>query len=240
VRQRGHHTNGGISLQNPRKSTLSADSGASGIEPEDEFSLKHYDSDEQKTSRKHDARTTNLGDDSDCDEDDEDNTTNVLCLPKIFYCSRTHSQISQFSCEIKRTAFANARCVTLGSRKNMCINSDVNSAESDAKISEICLEMHKSRTAVKKDAHLLDQRPAKKRTTGILPCPFHAKHKELDFADHALGGIRDIESLTSLGKELDACPYYGTRKALKNAQVCSPSHVPQLHKCHLFNRICIL
>lgn len=221
-RLRGHCSKRGISLHNSTKPMLSTNSLDFQAEPEEDFSLTHYDSDEHKISRSHrSARATNLEDGSDCDDDDEDDeTANVLCMPKIFYCSRTHSQISQFSGEIKRTAFANARCVTLGSRKNMCINPDVNFVESDAKISEICLEMQKSRIAAKKAASLGDQRPAKKRTTGIMPCPFHAKQKELNFADHALGEIRDIESLTSLGKELETCPYYGSRKALLNAQVC--------------------
>jgi chromosome transmission fidelity protein 1 len=43
--------------------------------------------------------------------------------------------------EVQRTAFKDARCITLGARKNFCINPDVNSLGSDAAISETCLEM---------------------------------------------------------------------------------------------------
>lgn len=46
--------------------------------------------------------------------------------PQIIFCSRTHSQLSQFVNEIKRTAFADGlRCVSLGSRKNLCVHPEV-------------------------------------------------------------------------------------------------------------------
>ena len=31
--------------------------------------------------------------------------------------------------------------------------------------------------------------------------------------------IRDIEELVSLGKEIEACPYYGTRRAVRAAHI---------------------
>jgi chromosome transmission fidelity protein 1 len=200
----------------------------STTELEDEFSLKHYDSDDEqviKSSTNH--RHKSVLDDGDIDDEDEDELTNPLCLPKIFYCSRTHSQISQFVGEIKRTAFSNARCITLGSRRNMCINPDVVSYGSDSKMSEVCLEMHKSKS--KKDVlseNLVEPLARKQKTTAvdIKPCPFHSKSKEHEFADHALGMIRDIESLTTLGDILQACPYYATRKALRDAQVRRKFH----------------
>ncbi len=47
----------------------------------------------------------------------------VQVHPKIIFASRTHSQLSQFVGEVKRTVFADrVQCVTLGSRKNLCIN----------------------------------------------------------------------------------------------------------------------
>jgi chromosome transmission fidelity protein 1 len=42
---------------------------------------------------------------------------------KIYFCSRTHSQLSQFMEELKKTKFAGElNVVSLGSRKNFCIN----------------------------------------------------------------------------------------------------------------------
>ena len=44
-------------------------------------------------------------------------------LRKLFYCSRTHSQIAQFVKEFHRTSFSSKfRVVSLGSRKKLCVN----------------------------------------------------------------------------------------------------------------------
>lgn len=35
--------------------------------------------------------------------------------------------------------------------------------------------------------------------------------------------VRDIEDIVTLGKQSCVCPYYATRKAVKQAHVCSHS-----------------
>jgi len=40
-----------------------------------------------------------------------------------------------------------------------------------------------------------------------------------DFRDHALAQIHDIEELADLGKAQNCCPYYGSRKAVRRAQI---------------------
>ena len=46
--------------------------------------------------------------------------------PKIFYCTRTHSQISEVVVEFKKTAFgSHVRCLVLSSRRKLCINAAV-------------------------------------------------------------------------------------------------------------------
>lgn len=64
---------------------------------------------------------------------------------KIIYCSRTHSQISQFVREIRKTVFANQiRVVSLGSRKNLCTNPKVAAMDSDVRMTDRCLDMMQS------------------------------------------------------------------------------------------------
>lgn len=187
-----------------------------GTEPDDEFALKYYESDEEQQRSK--SRQILYG-----DEEEEENSR-ALSLPKIFYCSRTHSQISQFVNEIKCTAFASARCVTLGSRRNLCINSEVTSLKSDSRMSERCLEKQKGDKKIQ-DVVETDnnseppKRKQKTKTSENKPCEFKSKQKEKLFADHALGTIRDIESLMTLGDQTKACPYYATRRTLHDAQV---------------------
>ncbi|THW47080.1 DNA repair helicase [Aureobasidium pullulans] len=142
---------------------------------------------------------------------------------KIYFCSRTHSQLSQFVNELKRIDLPAAipavqeeikkkdklheelKHLSLGARKNLCINSRVSSLKSATAINERCLELQDAKT------------PKEKK------CPF-VPNKEsegtvLDFQHHALAKIRDIEDLGSLGKKLGVCPYYATRPAVKPSEI---------------------
>ncbi|XP_050686437.1 ATP-dependent DNA helicase DDX11-like isoform X2 [Eriocheir sinensis] len=77
--------------------------------------------------------------DSDCEgegkpEPEEDSDQGCL---KIFYCSRTHSQLSQFVREIQKTVFGKeARVVSLASRQNLCVNEDVSKLPSISLIND--------------------------------------------------------------------------------------------------------
>ena len=41
----------------------------------------------------------------------------------------------------------------------------------------------------------------------------------------ALVEVRDIEQLVGLGRQLKACPYFGTRLAIPDAEVSQFSHI---------------
>lgn len=61
---------------------------------------------------------------------------------KIIYCSRTHTQLSQFIQELNKTAFGPlVRAVSLASRKKMCIHPRVSKLGSVNRINEVCLDM---------------------------------------------------------------------------------------------------
>ncbi|KAJ3084917.1 DEAD H (Asp-Glu-Ala-Asp His) box helicase 11, partial [Quaeritorhiza haematococci] len=65
---------------------------------------------------------------------------------KVLYCSRTHSQLSQFVAELRKTPFIdNIRVVALGSRKNLCINENVLKLKSLPRITDRCLELQKAK-----------------------------------------------------------------------------------------------
>ena len=58
-------------------------------------------------------------------------SSNIVQYSQIFYCSRTHSQLSQFVREIQKTVFGEeARVVSLASRQNLCVNEAVNKLSS--------------------------------------------------------------------------------------------------------------
>ena len=62
---------------------------------------------------------------------------------QIFFCSRTHSQLSQFVDEVKKTAFhkQGLRLVTLAGRGSLCVNDSVRALGSDTRMSDRCLEL---------------------------------------------------------------------------------------------------
>lgn len=147
---------------------------------------------------------------------------------KIYFCSRTHSQLSQFVNELRRIKLPAAipavqeevkkgkandlheelKHLSLGSRKNLCINTKVNSLRSMTAVNERCLELQDAKT------------PKEQK------CPF-VPNKEnegsvLDFQHYALAKIRDIEDLGGLGKKLSVCPYYATRPTVKPSEVSNP------------------
>jgi chromosome transmission fidelity protein 1 len=146
---------------------------------------------------------------------------------KIFFCSRTHSQLTQFSSELNRVKMPPAikaddspkdtqeqslvedvKHLTLGSRKNLCINPKVNKLGNATAINERCLELQQKGNSSDSKCSFMPMKGSEVLVT--------------DFRDHALAKIRDIEDLGSLGKNLGICPYYASRPAIKHCEVrCS-------------------
>lgn len=146
---------------------------------------------------------------------------------KIYFCSRTHSQLTQFIQELGRvdipaTSWAQGedaasesggaakeesviKHLPLGSRKNLCINPKVSKLGSAPAITERCLEL---------------QQPT---TPKDHKCPFVPNNENEtlvnDFRDHTLAKIRDIEDLSTLGKTIGICPYYASRASIKPSEV---------------------
>lgn len=141
---------------------------------------------------------------------------------KIFFCSRTHSQLTQFSSELNRVQMPpalNRDChnnleiggvvedvkhLTLGSRRNLCINDKVSRLENATAINEACVELQQASSPSGRCPHM----PAKDDDGALI-----------EFRDHALAKIRDIEDLGKLGKRLGICPYYASRPAVQFCEV---------------------
>jgi len=146
---------------------------------------------------------------------------------KIFYCSRTHSQLTQFIHELRRVRMPSASAgleseehkdkrtgdvtietfkhVALGSRKTLCINEKVQKLGNATAINERCLELQQSSKSTESRCAFLP--------TGETESVVH------DFRDYALAQVRDIEDLGALGRKLNICPYYASRAAVRPAEV---------------------
>ncbi|WVQ99004.1 hypothetical protein IAU59_006136 [Kwoniella sp. CBS 9459] len=158
-------------------------------------------------------------------------------VPKIYYTSRTHSQLRQLTSELLKTSFpvdnslqeldrgqdsksrsiatesAGVSLVPLGSRKQLCINDKVRAlakgSGGDERMNEACLDMQKS---------------------GKTRCQYlPGKGEEgmmLDARDSVLASVKDIEDIVMSGKKSHVCPYYSTRRAVKQSQIVTmPYHL---------------
>lgn len=189
---------------------------------EQDLVLDDYDSDQERNSRAsgdaslssstlallerlQPAKSTNS-------KDPEESRT------RIIFCSRTHSQLSQFVNELKRISLPSAasdtgdeetiKHIPLGSRRNLCINPKVARLSSTTAINERCLELQK--TGVSQD-HKCEFLPSKVSSEDT---------ERVDtFKDNAIAQIQDIEDIAALGKRMKLCPYYASRSAIPSTEV---------------------
>ncbi|KAL4734029.1 helicase C-terminal domain-containing protein [Aspergillus similis] len=222
------------SSEGPRKrQRISVVAKDKDTEDDDQFALDDYDSENEEPYSTPKGSTTATGLSSSTLEllerlrehgsntkregDDENDI-------KIFYCSRTHSQLIQFANELRRVTMPSTlpgslrhgltdeqeqgeriKHLSLGSRKNLCINSRVAALGNPTAINERCLELQQPNT------------PARLRCS-YLPTE-EDEAKTLSFRDHALATVKDIEDLGKLGKKLGVCPYYASRGVVSHSEI---------------------
>ncbi|XP_007892840.1 ATP-dependent DNA helicase DDX11 [Callorhinchus milii] len=183
---------------------------------EESFILAEYESDDEKKPK-----------DSGLSDDDDD--VEEEYVTKIYYCSRTHSQLAQFVHEVQKSPFGKEiRMVSLGSRQNLCVNDEVRHLKSAQQINDRCLEMQRNKRAVKKQSEEDEETPKRKRESRAV-CPFYTYEQMQFLRDEVLVEVKDIEQLVSLGKEIKACPYYGSRFAIPPAQLVVMPYQMLLH-----------
>ncbi|XP_051934803.1 Fanconi anemia group J protein isoform X2 [Hippocampus zosterae] len=122
-------------------------------------------------------------------------------VPKIFFGTRTHKQITQVVHEMKRTAYSTTPMTILSSRDHTCVNPNV--------------APHSNRNDLCKD--LMEAKDGRS-------CPyFHAVQKmgnqnTLQLV-HGIHQAWDIEDLVTLGKRLRSCSYYAARELMQGSSI---------------------
>lgn len=127
-------------------------------------------------------------------------------VPKIYYASRTHSQISQVVSEFRKTKYRVPMAV-LASRKHYCTNVYVNGKEN---IDEECKLLLKD------------------KEVGCLQ--FKNVNKVRGHPSLQKGGchdVHDIEDLVKVGQAVKGCSYYAARSMADDAQLvfCPYSYI---------------
>ncbi|XP_031829021.1 ATP-dependent DNA helicase DDX11 isoform X2 [Nomia melanderi] len=142
---------------------------------------------------------------------------------KIFFCSRTHSQLSQFVGELKKSPYSKiVSVVTLASRQNYCINKSIRKLKHLNVMNEYCLQLQKKNTTAKSEKDL----KRKKVTTN---CPFLPGNQDLLIGE-AVTQIQDVEEIAQKGENIKTCAYYASRKAIPYSQIVLIPYNSILHK----------
>ncbi|KAK9451561.1 helicase C-terminal domain-containing protein [Limtongia smithiae] len=148
-------------------------------------------------------------DDSDDDNDEFDGET------KIFYASRTHSQLTQFVEQLKLPHFPPSELysgngelhhVPLSSRKQLCIHPTISRLRNVTDINDRCAELQHN-SGDKRCPYMMNEHEAEGR------------NKTREFRDRILAHIHDIEDLADIGKSMDVCSYYASRSAVKSTEI---------------------
>ncbi|XP_007894870.2 Fanconi anemia group J protein [Callorhinchus milii] len=122
-------------------------------------------------------------------------------IPKIFFGTRTHKQITQITHELRRTAYSRVRMTILSSRDHTCVHPEVSSSHNR---NEKCKE-------------LLEE------NSGKSCLYFHGVHKMKEQSSlqcvHGLHLAWDIEELLRVGKKIRACAYFAARELMQDADI---------------------
>ncbi|KAK2971189.1 hypothetical protein RJ640_008613 [Escallonia rubra] len=189
-----------------------------------EFLVEEYESEEEGSGQsKRKAGRVSISSSSDEGEEgeafsDEEERAKL----KIYFCSRTHSQLSQFVKELRKTVFASElRVVSLGSRKNLCINEEVLKLGNSSRINEQCLELQKNKKTEVSKTKNLGAGGRVRRAKAYCGCPMLRKQKlQKQFKNETTNQEPlDIEDLVHLGVKLGTCPYYGSRSMIPAADL---------------------
>uniref|UniRef100_A0A669DHQ9 ATP-dependent DNA helicase DDX11 n=1 Tax=Oreochromis niloticus TaxID=8128 RepID=A0A669DHQ9_ORENI len=184
---------------------------ATGDQEDEELIIAEYESDDESKIK---GRFFGA-------EEDEDDELVEEHVTKIYYCSRTHSQLAQFVHEVQKSPFSkDISVVTLGSRQNLCINEEVRRLGSIQRINDRCMEMQKNKHEGVK----------RKRGPAKSVCPYNKASALQQMRDVVLGAVHDIEQLLKLGRETHSCPYYATRLAIPPAQLVVLPYQMVLHE----------
>lgn len=136
--------------------------------------------------------------DYDDDGDDSDEDKSQKKKTKVFYTTRTHSQIAQACKEVRKCNIKDLTLVVIGSRDFLCINDDILNEK------EFYIKNTRCKELVAKNG-----------------CKFYKKDnfKKKYWEFFKRGEIKDIEDLVQTGKGCNVCPYFMSKEAYDSADI---------------------
>ncbi|XP_067866827.1 Fanconi anemia group J protein isoform X3 [Heterodontus francisci] len=122
-------------------------------------------------------------------------------VPKIFFGTRTHKQITQVTRELRRTNYSCVRMTILSSRDHTCVHPEVSSSYNR---NEKCKD-------------LLDGKDG--RSCRYYQGVHKMNEQNILQWSHGMHLAWDIEELVSLGKKLRSCAYFVARELMQEADI---------------------
>ncbi|XP_022666099.1 Fanconi anemia group J protein homolog isoform X3 [Varroa destructor] len=142
--------------------------------------------------------------------EDKRNADQLPKVPKIFYGTRTHRQVSQVVAEFNRTDYGKMRMTILGSRDRMCINKKIlrrgHGESGEVSVNEECRALMK---LARQDQGCIFYSQLQKVPRSVYPTLF----------GQGLGDPWDIEDLKGVGQERTLCPYYWSVQLAETADI---------------------
>ena len=144
---------------------------------------------------------------------------------KIIYCSRTMSEIEKTLLELENLieyrnkmlppdeADENILGLGLTSRKNLCINEEVNSTKSGKLVDEKC----RLKTNGELKTSLQDEAESKKINNSL--CEFHENMYQYDVHNYIPKGVYSFDKLINVCKEKKICPYFTSRRMIDQCDI---------------------
>ncbi|CAD6196630.1 unnamed protein product [Caenorhabditis auriculariae] len=179
---------------------------------------------EQDECAPNDGYNSDEGSSTKIDEDVEEPLETV----KIYYASRTHSQLEQLVEELKKTRFR-PRIVTCSSRGTLCTNENVRKLKLNHLINEKCMELRRNKPSGEKKAKNNEKETKRKCASG-KSCDFYNATQ----IEEVVNGILSCSTtatpqVLTKGKSVGGCPYYASRRAIPLCQMVLLPYQVLLH-----------
>ncbi|KJH53111.1 DNA repair helicase [Dictyocaulus viviparus] len=206
IKEKVRNAKEGIKNRNRKRSLWNAINFEEGMEPINSDVPENYESEEEFYS----------------------NNEEALDVVKIFYASRTHSQLDQLVDELKKTRFL-PRVVTAVSRQTLCVNDDVRRLKHNHLINERCMELRKACTREGKRVKL-NEKANSNVGCSANKCPYYKSDAIEELSNEIIAGVLSRpKEIVQRGKEFLACPYFSTRLSLPLCQLVLLPYQVLLH-----------
>uniref|UniRef100_A0A1I7XVH6 DNA helicase n=1 Tax=Heterorhabditis bacteriophora TaxID=37862 RepID=A0A1I7XVH6_HETBA len=143
-----------------------------------------------------------------------------LFVPRVFYCSRTHSQLAQVVRELNKTTYKIMATAIIGSRDQFCIHDRI-SKESDNQIKVGLLNIKKNLLS---ENYLFLQSIMCRNVVSKRTCSYYNQWdkmtlENLNQISAESGNVPDIEEIVATGRKHRYCPFFRNRQMNETAEL---------------------